>query len=349
MKLAIIFLVFFISSEAQACTTFFLNKNGIKVFGKNYDFQTGTGMLVVNRKGVSKYSFRDNSLKWVSRFGSISFNQYGLEFPSGGMNENGLVIELMWLDGTEYPAKDSRGELGNLQWIQYILDNCGTVQEAIDIQSRIRIDRGGVPLHFLLADRSGNSATIEFLNGKAVFHTGSGLPFPVLTNETYQSSLESYNRKNYNNSLIPAGSRSSDYRFAKACSAVSSYTGNSENAIQYGFSILENVSNGSFTKWQIVYDLQNLTVYYKTNQFNDVKTASISKMDFGCDKNPVMLDLSIKLSGEVSSFFKPLTLQLNAKLISKAVSEVDFLKDTSKELTDSMASFPFLLTCKSGL
>jgi choloylglycine hydrolase len=26
---------------------------------------------------------------WTSRYGSITFNQYGREFPSGGINEKG--------------------------------------------------------------------------------------------------------------------------------------------------------------------------------------------------------------------------------------------------------------------
>ncbi len=43
---------------------------------------------------------------WTAVYGSISFNQYGKEFPTGGMNEKGLVVELMWLDETKFPAQD---------------------------------------------------------------------------------------------------------------------------------------------------------------------------------------------------------------------------------------------------
>ena len=64
-----------------------------------------------------------NTISWVSQYGSITFNQYGKEFPTGGMNEKGLVVELMWLDGTIYPQPDERPAIGVLQWIQYQLDN----------------------------------------------------------------------------------------------------------------------------------------------------------------------------------------------------------------------------------
>jgi choloylglycine hydrolase len=45
-------------------------------------------------------------------------------------------------------------------------------------------------LHYLVNDKNGNAATIEFLNGKLVPHTGDKLPIPTLTNDTYERSLE---------------------------------------------------------------------------------------------------------------------------------------------------------------
>ena len=45
------------------------------------------------------------TISWTSKFGNVTFNQYGKEFPTGGMNENGLVIELMWLNEARYPGK----------------------------------------------------------------------------------------------------------------------------------------------------------------------------------------------------------------------------------------------------
>src|SRR6186997_948097 len=107
-----------------ACTTFFINKNGQMVFGRNYDWVTGNGMVCTNQRGLAKTSFKTKdgeTVSWVSLYGSITFNQYGKEFPTGGMNEKGLVVELMWLDGTVYPKADNRAEISVLQWIQYQL------------------------------------------------------------------------------------------------------------------------------------------------------------------------------------------------------------------------------------
>ena len=35
--------------------------------------------------------------RWTSKFGSVTFNQYGKDNPMGGVNERGLVIEVMEL------------------------------------------------------------------------------------------------------------------------------------------------------------------------------------------------------------------------------------------------------------
>ncbi|OSZ79955.1 hypothetical protein CAP36_01430 [Chitinophagaceae bacterium IBVUCB2] len=171
--------------SSLACTTFFINKNGQMVFGRNYDWVTGNGMICTNQKGVTKTSAKTRdgeTINWVSKYGSLTFNQYGKEFPTGGMNEKGLVVELMWLDGTKYPSPDHRPAIDVLQWIQYQLDICSTIEELIATDKNIRIaTAGSTPLHYLVADATGNAATIEFSNGKMLVHKGEQLPFPVLT------------------------------------------------------------------------------------------------------------------------------------------------------------------------
>src|SRR4030095_6709679 len=120
--------VCFISSfNSSACTTFLLNKNGQLVFGRNYDWVTNAGIVCTNLRGLQKTSMKEEEgtpISWVSQYGSITFNQYGKEFPNGGMNEKGLVVEMMWLDGTKFPDPDNRSPLNVLQWIQYQLDRC---------------------------------------------------------------------------------------------------------------------------------------------------------------------------------------------------------------------------------
>src|ERR1700741_4950522 len=194
MKQILTLLILFFSFPAFTCTTFFINRNGQLIFGRNYDWVAGQGMVNTNLRGLAKTSFAmpdGSTINWVSLYGSITFNQYGKEFPTGGMNEKGLVVELMWLDGTQYPKADNRPAVEVLQWIQYQLDNCATIDDVIATDTRVRIaSKGNAPLHYLIADAKGYAATIEFLNGKMVVHKGAELPFPVLTNNSYEESLD---------------------------------------------------------------------------------------------------------------------------------------------------------------
>src|SRR5882724_5841355 len=174
-----------------ACTTFCLMSKGEVLFGRNYDWTVGDALVLVNQRGVAKTATiidSENGAKWISKYGSLTFNQYGRENPTGGMNEMGLVVEQMWLDETEYPKVDSRPAVGTQEWIQYVLDISATTAEAIKNAEGVRIE-SEVKVHYLINDKSGNAASVEFIKGLMVVHTGANLATPTLTNDTYDASL----------------------------------------------------------------------------------------------------------------------------------------------------------------
>lgn len=312
----------FVALCSYACTTFFINKNGKMVFGRNYDWVTGSGMIVANLRGLHKTSFpmlEGKTINWISRYGSITFNQYGKEFPTGGMNEKGLVVELMWLDNTKYPAPDQRPAISVLQWIQYQLDNCATIEEVIETDKILRIATvGTTPLHYLVADRNGNAATIEFLDGNLKVHRGDALIFPVLANDTYQESLGYINSTSSLSESYSSGSR-----FVRACSMIRSYNGAKTKipAVDYSFNILDEVSQGDFTKWSIVYDLTDLKIYFKTSEQPQRKFLSFSSFNFGCAERALFFDLRTVATGEIANRFLPVTSQLHFNIISKSFDD----------------------------
>jgi penicillin V acylase-like amidase (Ntn superfamily) len=341
MKKLVLSLIFCYSVQSIfACTTFCLNKNGHIVFGRNYDWVSGAGIVNTNQRGLFKTSMKTGdgaTVSWISRYGSITFNQYGKEFPTGGMNEKGLVVELMWLDGTAYPAPDSRPAVGILQWIQYQLDNTATTAELISSDSKIRVSDKATPIHFLVADATGNVATIEFLEGKMVVHKDRDLPFPVLTNDTYASSLQTA-KPILESGQAPRLNNNSLERFVKACSMVKKF-----NAAQidmpitdFAFSVLDKVAQGSFTKWSIVYDISNKKIHFKTEENKNIKTIQLSMFDLACNQPAKMFNMNQDVKGDVSKQFvlndKKLKKQIMAQVVQESSSRVPISKKEEEEL-----------------
>ena len=343
--LVIILFSFFPISFLLACTTFFLNKNGQLFFGRNYDWITDAGMICTNLKGLSKTSLQTENgetISWVSKYGSITFNQYGKEFPTGGMNEKGLVVELMWLDETKYPSADKRPAIGVLQWIQYQLDNCTTIEEVIGTDKQLRISATGTtPLHYLAADANGKAATIEFLNGKMVIHKGNDLTFPVLTNSTYNESVTSVKNSstNGNNSLE---------RFGEACKMIQQLnTVNISKPLNdYAFDILGAVAQGDFTKWSIVYDITNRKIQFKTNRFKQIKTVSFSGFDFNCTAMAKAWDMNQTANGTINNLFQNFNSDINKRMVETAAKESESRVPISQRNIERLWQYSSAIKCQ---
>ncbi len=343
--LALVIIIYTHVSFLHACTTFFINKNGQMVFGRNYDWVTDAGMVCTNLKGLAKTSMQNENgetISWISKYGSITFNQYGKEMPTGGMNETGLVVELMWLDETKYPSTDNRPAIGVLQWIQYQLDNCSTIDEVIATDKKIRIsETGNTPLHYLIADANGNAATIEFLNGKIVAHKGKDLAVPVLTNNIYDESVTAYKNSSVdgNNSLE---------RFSQACSMIQKLNAGSvtKPLIDYSFDILGEVSQGDFTKWSIVYDLTNKTIQFKTNRFKQIKTLSFSAFDFNCTSTAKVWDMNQTGNGSINNSFQNFSSDINKRIVETATNESESQVPISQKDIERLWQYASGIKCK---
>ncbi len=342
--------VFGASQVGQACSTFSFESDNQPVFGKNYDWMVDDGLVVVNKRNVSKTAATgDHPVTWTSKYGSVTFNQYGREFTHGGMNEAGLVIELMWLNETEYPIPDARAALGNLQWIQYQLDNFSTVAEVAASDSNIRITPDGAKIHYLVCDSTGTCASIEFLDGKLVYHTGEIMPINVLTNSIYAQSIAFLKQHQGFGGAKSIGNTSSSYdRFVRAANLVNQYDpGTSDSAIEYAFEILSNVAQGNFTKWSIVYDLAQRRIYFRTFANSQVRYFDLKTFDFSCGTPVKVLDINVDGSGDVTKKFVEYTRQLNRGLIENAYKQTEFLANIPDDVLDRIAAYPESAVCQN--
>jgi penicillin V acylase-like amidase (Ntn superfamily) len=306
MRVLIAILTLVAATAADACTTFCTRG----LFGRNYDFEIGYGMVMTNKRGVRKSSSQTpKPAEWTSRYGSLTFNQFGRDNPTGGMNEQGLVVELMWLDGTRYPAADARPELGTLEWIQYQLDTASTVAEVLANAEKVRIAERGVPLHYLIADAKGDSAAVEFFDGKLVVSRGA----TALANEPYAT-------------------KSASDRFMRARRGVANAT-----TIDAAFSLLDDVAQ-PHTQWSIVYDLRDKAVHWRTAANRTRRSVKLAAFDFRC-ATPV------RVSDIDANEFRDYTRAANEALVRRSTRGTSFTRNTPDAEIEAAARWPERATC----
>ena len=345
---ALVFLLLLcvLPQTSHSCTTFCLDKGSQLVVGSNFDWFIGEGLVIVNKRNVSKIAplppewAEKQPASWTSKYGSVTFHSAGREIPWGGMNEAGLVVTQTGLDATEYPKTDSRPAIFSVAWKQYQLDNFSTVEEVINSDSQIRIaPKSAIRSHFLVSDRMGNSAVIEFLGGKMVKYKQETLPVKILTQDTYAESFE-YWEKGETPTNDPYRSIGRFITSANMVKAFDSKT--SGTAVDYAFDILKaaemTMGMGSFTMWSIVYDIKNLRVYFRTSKNNKIRYINMNSFDFSC-KTPVrVLDVNADCSGDVSSRFINYTYKINRELVGKTIDQPD-------EVLDDIARYPETTIC----
>jgi penicillin V acylase-like amidase (Ntn superfamily) len=350
-----ILLICLMPQTSHPCTTFCLDHGAQKLFGKNYDWHIGRGLVIINKRGVLKTAIADREkdpgpyAHWTSRYGSLTFNQYGRENPMGGMNEAGLVIHMMMLPETQYPEPDSRLVIGSLQWIQYQLDNFSKVEEVISSDHQIRIIPKEEPgLHYLVMDRMGNCASIEFLDGKLVYHTRETMPVKTLANSTYAFSVEYLKwHQGFDGRLLIPNGESSLVRFVKAANMLKSdnlKAKKQKSLVDYAFDILANVAQTS-TKWSIVYDLQNLRSYFRTSSNQQIRYVDLKAFDFSCLQPVKVLDMDTDFSGNISNEFYDYTPQYNLDLIRHAFKETYFLNNVPDPVLEILSRYPESTSC----
>lgn len=342
--------VLLVVRPAQPCSTIYMANAGQPVCAKNYDWMVEVGLVMVNKRDVVKFAMvPDRPATWKSKYGSVTFNQYGREFPMGGMNEAGLVVEQMWLDQTRYPDPDMRGALSVLQWVQYQLDTAATVAEVLASDTEVRINPvSGAKCHFLVGDRHGNCATVEFIDGKLVSHVGGSLPVTALTNNTYEESF-SYLKQHvgFGGTRPVERTRNSLDRFVRAADMLRRCDSKrSGKAVDYAFEMLEQIVQGDFTKWSIVYDIAHRRIHFRTHAVAKRRFIELRKLDFSCQSPVTMLDMAAGLAGDVTGRFVEYAPERNSALVRTACNQTPFLKDMPVTMIDGLAGYPATCYCE---
>lgn len=348
-----VFCSYFTYQNAYACSTFAIPASQEKIFGKSYDWGSGHGLVLINKRNVKKRAlqldFEFPAAEWISRLGSVTFTQFGQELPLGGMNEKGLTVEIMLLGQSRYPDDPSQETLNELQWIQYILDTSETIDEAIANARAVQIRSEAADVHYLACDRFGDCATFEYLLGELEVHTGPSLVAPVLTNSTYRQSATYLQRFEGfgGNERIPddAGSLS---RFVIAAHYSKKYPlhRGDLSAKEYGFFALDKLRWGA-TQWQIVYESMQGKIWFRNEQFPVAQLLDLNDVDFDCHNSINAIDVTGEIYEEASWTWQEFDRDRNRKLLEIGLESVGYPR--SDRLLDYLASYPESNECLSTL
>ncbi len=271
----------------------------------------------------------ENSIEWTSKYGSLAVSSWDIS-TTDGMNEKGVVTNMLWLVESEYPEFNKEGNKKGMSislWAQYVLDNFATVAEAVDaleketfvvVSNFIPGTNKFTTVHLAISDATGDNAIHEYIKGKLIIHHDPS--YTVMTNDpTYdkQKAIAKYWENIPGKTFLPGSVTSSD-RFVRANFFINAIpqTDNTRVAVASVFSVIRNVSfpygfeiegfpNLSTTRWRAVADQKSLVYYFETALTPNSFWIDLKKIDFRKNSNVMMLDLADNktYSGETSSKF----------------------------------------------
>jgi len=337
-SLKVSFAIFFasvllFSIEMDACTrVVYHGLNGTVLTARSMDWKEDIpANLWVFPRGIERNGeVGKTSIKWKSKYGSVITSSWDIA-SSDGMNEKGLVGNLLWLAESAYPefVKD-KGEAGLSVslWLQYVLDNFENVADAVKVLSKEEfvVVSSNIPgsvkfatVHLSISDASGDNAIFEYVDGKLVIHHDKS--YVTMTNSPIfeqQLAIDTYWKGIPGTIMLPGTNRAAD-RFVRASYYIDAIpkTDNTRVALASVFGVIRNCSvplgissetepNISSTRWRTVADQKNL-VYYFDNVLNpNVVWVEFSKIDFSEKGKVRKLSLANNenYSGESSMNFK---------------------------------------------
>ena len=234
---------------ACSCFSAFGNENQ-SIFGRNFDWHDHPVLILFTQpsSGFKSVSIVDIAyLGYDDQFTPLDDPQALRDapyIPFDGMNEKGLAVGMMSVAHAEGGNNPEKITIGSLELMRLMLDYTENVDEAIQLIQDYNVDFDQTPVHYLVADKSGSSVIIEYIDG---------IPLIIPNEQDWQVST---------NFLIseenPHGAVSSCWRFNLLEETLEKVQGSLD--LSQAMGLLEEVSQeGAYaTRWSVVYDLTNV-------------------------------------------------------------------------------------------
>ncbi|HEV3431296.1 MAG TPA: linear amide C-N hydrolase [Paraburkholderia sp.] len=331
------------ASVALSCTrALYVGDSGLVITGRNMDWSEDMrSNLWVFPAGIERNgNAGPKSPRWRAKYGSVVVSGYDIGSVDG-MNERGLVANALYLAETDYGKPDSgRAPMSISLWAQYVLDNYASVSEAVQALAREPFQIIAPPLpngkpitiHLSLSDAGGDSAILEYLDGKLVIHHGKA--YRIMTNSpiySEQLALDTYWKGIGGLSFLPGTNRAAD-RFVRASFLLDAIPKSPDPDYMAGvpqqngayqqvasvMSLMRSVSvplgirtpetpNLSSTIWRTVADQTDLVYYFDSATRPDTFWVSLRKLDLkpGAPVLKLAIEDGQMFSGETADKFVP--------------------------------------------
>lgn len=322
-----------LTPSALACSrAVYLGPGNLVITGRTMDWFNDMGSnLWAFPRGIEREGAAGaNSMRWTSKYGSVGTAIWDIAIADG-MNEKGLVANMLYLAETEYPtpaANSSRQPLSLSLWAQYMLDNFATVAEAVTAMEQAPFyvmpimspDGYAGTVHLSISDATGDSAIFEYIKGELVIHHSRN--YQVMTNSPVfeqQLALNDYWQQIGGTTMLPGTNRAAD-RFVRASFYINAIpqTTDPNEATAGVFSVMRNVStplgittpdqpNISSTVWRTVADQTDRRYFFESTRSPNVFWVDLAKMDFreGSPVKKLTLTDGKIYAGETSAQFQP--------------------------------------------
>ena len=254
-----------------ACSTFVAtNLEDENLFGRNFDYVHSIGLIV---RTQPKNGYESISLVNLNHLGLSLENMPTKNFinrvitlaapyaPLDGMNEKGLAIGVLVIEDGKVHQNTGKVPITTTSAIRMVLDKAATVDEAIELLKNYDMNSSGeTGYHFQIADATGNTAVIEYINNE----------MHVLTKEEGHTAATNFVLYNGMNS----GYGQDRYEKIKAKQEETNGIMSEDEAMDLLLSVpaqgMREIEGGegipSDTQWSCVYNLDDLTLQICTTR-----------------------------------------------------------------------------------
>lgn len=190
-------------NQGAACSDVFINKPGYHIEARTLDFLVN--LAFDNRAGfIGAENKTDVVLDadkipaeklatWKNKYGYFGRAAFKGTRIIDGMNTQGLSVAILYLPGSKFPAydpKDQRKVLSTYDIASFLLGQAASVAEGVHllrsyqlVQSAAQVENEvfikDIPIHYVMRDKTGDSAVVEFIDGKVKIYEKAG---DIITN-----------------------------------------------------------------------------------------------------------------------------------------------------------------------